>query len=59
MRTILQAAALICLVIAGFIGLGVIDLNDKTTADAILFAVGWGAWGGALFVASHLVGDWP
>lgn len=59
MRTILQAAALICLAIAGFIGLGVIDPGGRTTAEVILLAVGWAGWGGALFVASSLVGEWP
>lgn len=58
MRTVLQAAALICLAIAGAIGLGVIDL-DGTTADSILLAVGWAGFGGGLAVASLLVGDWP
>lgn len=59
MRTVLQAAALICLVIAGFIGLGVIEPDQRTTAEVILLAVGWASWGGGLYVGSKLVGDWP
>ena len=59
MRTPMRIAALICLVIAGLIGLDVIPLNDHTTAAQILLSVGWAAWGGAVFVASFLVGDWP
>ena len=55
----MRIAALICLVIAGFIGLDVIALDDHTTAAQILLAVGWASWGGAVFVASFLVGDWP
>ena len=59
MRTPMRIAALICLVIAGLIGLDVIALDDHTLAAQILLAVGWAAWGGAVYVASSLVGDWP
>lgn len=59
MRTPLRIASLVCLVIAGFIGLDVIALDDHTPAAQILLTAGWAAWGGACYVASHLVGDWP